>query len=47
MGITWMELHSDDLPAHVVHDYVLVLQAEQDYAEKQRQKAERDAKRRR
>lgn len=36
MGVTWIELHSDEMPAYVIEDYIAVIKAESE-------KARRDA----
>jgi len=41
MGVSWTELHSDDLPAYVVADYIDVMNAESEAAKRQRRDAER------
>lgn len=41
MGVTWTDLHSDEMPAYVVADYIDVMNAEGEAEKRRRREAER------
>ena len=45
MGISYLDLMSDDMPAYVVDDWIDVMEAEHDERERQERERKREARR--